>query len=478
MTLKELMAYTGADVSIQETVAGITCDSRKVKPGWVFVCICGTASDGHAFAEKALEAGAVAVVVQRDLGLSQQILVESTRHAWAMMCANWFGWPSRQLHLIGITGTNGKTTVSYMLKAVLEYCGYKTGLVGTIQNLIGDRVLPSGHTTPDPYDLQSMFSLMVAEGCRYAVMEVSSHALDQGRVDGCHFDAAVFTNLTQDHLDYHKTMDNYLAAKKRLFTMCDKAIVNLDDPFVDRLREGLSCPVTSYSVGRDEADYTARNIHKRPDGVDFELVGTGQIDRVRLPIPGSFSVYNAMAAAACSLAIDLPFDKIVAALSACSGVKGRAEIVPTGRDFTIVIDYAHTPDGLLNICRTLKECAAGRLVVLFGCGGDRDKGKRPKMGAIAASYADFCVVTSDNPRTEEPHAIINDILAGMPKTAAYTVVENRVEAICWAIEHAQPGDTILLAGKGHETYQVLKDGLIHLDEREVIADALAKERVE
>ena len=478
MTVAQLMEHTGAQTSDARAVAGITCDSRKVQPGWVFVCICGTSSDGHAFAKQALEAGAAAVVVQRDLGLAQQIQVESTRHAWAIMCANWFGRPSRRLHLIGITGTNGKTTVSYMLKSILEFCGYKTGLVGTIQNMIGQRVLPSGHTTPDPYDLQSMFSLMVAEGCTHAVMEVSSHALDQGRVDGCRFDAAVFTNLTQDHLDYHGTMENYLAAKKRLFTMCDRGILNLDDPAAQQIKEGIDCPWTTYSVGRDEADYTARNIHKRPDGVDFELVGTGEIDRVRLSIPGDFSVYNAIAAAACGLAIGLPFEKVVAALSACRGVKGRAEIVPTGRDFTVIIDYAHTPDGLENICRTLKECAAGRLVVLFGCGGDRDKTKRPKMGAIAAKYADFCVVTSDNPRTEDPAAIINDILAGMPAGAAYTVVENRVEAIHWAIDHARPGDTILLAGKGHETYQVLKDGLIHLDEREVIADALAKERVE
>lgn len=478
MTLSELMAHTGADITAQDTVAGITCDSRKVQAGWVFVCICGTASDGHNYAAGALEAGAAAVVVQRDLGLPRQIVVESTRHAWAIMCANWFGWPSRQLRLIGITGTNGKTTVSYLLKSVLEYCGYKTGLVGTIQNMIGDRVLPSGHTTPDPYDLQSMFSLMAAEGCTYAVMEVSSHALDQGRVDGCHFDAGVFTNLTQDHLDYHGSMENYRKAKQKLFAMCDKGILNRDDPASAYMREEASCAFTTYSVGQDDADFTARNIRKRPDGVDFELVGIGEIDRVRLPIPGDFSVYNAMAAATCALAIGLPFEKVTAALSETAGVKGRAEIVPVERDYTVVIDYAHTPDGLENICRTMKECAAGRLVVLFGCGGDRDRTKRPKMGAVAASYADFCIVTSDNPRTEDPAAIIEDILAGMPADTPRVVVENRVEAIRWALEHAQSGDTILLAGKGHETYQVLKDGLIHLDEREVIAEALAKERIE
>ncbi|MGI6264179.1 MAG: UDP-N-acetylmuramoyl-L-alanyl-D-glutamate--2,6-diaminopimelate ligase [Acutalibacteraceae bacterium] len=472
MTIQELMADTGAVTTLTATVEGITCDSRKVGPGWVFVCIRGTASDGHDYAAGAVKAGAAAVVTQRDLGLPGQILVPSTRHAWAMMCANWFGRPSRRLHLIGITGTNGKTTVSYLLKSILEQNGYKTGLVGTIQNMIGERVLPSGHTTPDPYDLQSMFSLMVAEGCAYAVMEVSSHALDQGRVDGCRFDAAVFTNLTQDHLDYHGTMENYRDAKKKLFTMCEKGIVNLDDPASGAMREGMDCPFTTFSVGNDEADFTARNIRKRPDGVDFELVGFGEIDRVRLAIPGDFSVYNAMAAASCALAIGLPFEAVSRALSACKGVKGRAEIVPVERDFTVVIDYAHTPDGLENICRTMKECAAGRLVVLFGCGGDRDKTKRPKMGAIAAKYADFCIVTSDNPRTEDPAAIIGEILAGMPADAPRTVIENRVEAIRWAIANARPGDTLLLAGKGHETYQVLKDGVIHLDEREVIAEAL------
>ncbi len=471
MKLTELMAQTGAGITQQQEIAGITCDSRKVQPGWVFVCITGTASDGHNYAAGAIEAGAAAVVVERDLGLPGQIVVNSSRHAWAVMCANWFGHPAQKLRLIGITGTNGKTTVSYLLKSVLEQCGHKVGLIGTIQNMIGDRVLPSGHTTPDPYDLQSMFSLMVAEGCDYGVMEVSSHALDQGRVDGCRFDAGIFTNLTQDHLDYHGTMENYCEAKKRLFTMCDKGVLNLDDPAQDKMRvEG--CAYTTYSVGQDNADFTARNIRKRPDGVDFELVGFGEINRVRLPIPGDFSVYNAMAAATCALAIGLEFEEVTAALSHCTGVKGRAEIVPVDRDYTVVIDYAHTPDGLENICRTMKECAVGRLVVLFGCGGDRDRTKRPKMGAMAAKYADLCVVTSDNPRTEEPGAIIEEILTGMPEKASYVVVENRVEAIRWALENAQPGDTVLLAGKGHETYQILKDGLIHLDEREVIAEVL------
>lgn len=475
MKLSELMAHVAQGLPTGDPeVAGITCDSRRVEPGWAFVCIRGTVSDGHQYAQKALEAGAAVIVAQKDLGLPQQIVVPSTRRAWALMCANWFGNPAGKLRMVGITGTNGKTSTTYLLKAVMEACGYKVGLIGTIQNMIGERVLPAGHTTPDPYDLQSMLALMVAEGCTFCVMEVSSHALDQDRVEGCTFEVAVFTNLTQDHLDYHKTMDNYLAAKKKLFERCQRGVVNRDDPWTEKLCAGLECPFTTYSAADDSAAYTARNIRQRPDGVDFELVGTGVIGRVRLHTPGLFSVYNALAAATCALTLGMPFDEVVAALGAAKGVKGRAEIVPTGRDFTVVIDYAHTPDGLRNICKTLREGNPGRLVTVFGCGGDRDRGKRPQMGAIAASLSDYLVVTSDNPRTEDPAAIITDILDGLQDShTPYTVVENRVDAIRWAIKHAQPGDVILLAGKGHETYQVLATGIIHLDEREVVAQALA-----
>ncbi len=475
MKLSELFRDTGVTGPEME-IAGITCDSRRVEPGWAFVCIEGTAADGHRFADKAVQAGATVVVAQRELNLPGvcQLRAQNTRRVWALMCANWFGRPAEKLHMVGVTGTNGKTTTTCMLKGILEACGHKVGLIGTIQNMIGDRVLPAGHTTPDPYDLQSMLAIMVAEGCGYAVMEVSSHALDQDRVEGCIFDVGVFTNLTQDHLDYHKTMENYLAAKKRLFSLCRYGIINADDPWAARLTEDLPCPFDTYSAKDDAADYTAHEIRQRPDGVDFELVGTGIIGRVRLGIPGLFSVYNAMAAAVCALRLGLPFDRVIGALSAVKGVKGRAEIVPTGRDFTVIIDYAHTPDGLENICSTMKACGKGRLVVLFGCGGDRDRGKRPQMGRIAAKWADFMVVTSDNPRTEEPAAIIRDILAGLEGTdTPYVVVENRVEAIHWAIAHAQPGDILLLAGKGHETYQVLKSGVIHLDEREIVAEALA-----
>lgn len=473
MKLSQLLDLSACPVEDAE-VTGITCDSRRVKPGWVFVCIKGTSADGHQFAEQAAAAGASAVVAERNVGLGCQVVVPSTRAAWAHMCANWFGRPAERLHLVGITGTNGKTTTTYLLKAVLEACGYKVGLIGTIQNMIGDRVLPSGHTTPDPYDLQSMLSLMAAEGCRYAVMEVSSHALDQDRVEGCFFDAAVFTNLTQDHLDYHGTMENYMLAKKRLFFLCRTAVVNADDPWMERMMEGVSAAAMRFSC-KGKADVTAAQIRQLPDGASFLLSAGDKTKPVHLHIPGLFSVYNALGAAACALSLGLPFEKVAAALEQAAGVKGRAEIVPTGRDFTVVIDYAHTPDGLENICRTMKACCHGRLVTVFGCGGDRDRTKRPKMGRIAAALSDFLVVTSDNPRTEAPDAIIQDILVGVAEQETpYVVVENRTAAIHWAIEHAEPGDTILLAGKGHETYQILADGVIHLDEREVVAEALKK----
>ncbi len=476
MILTELLRGTGIVLQAidgNRTVSGITCDSRRVEKDGVFVCIAGTAVDGHRFAAQAEVAGALAIITQRDLGLRTQLVVEDTRLVWAIICANWFGHPADKLRLIGVTGTNGKTTTTTLIKSMLESEGHTVGLIGTVHNMIGERVLPAGHTTPDSYDMQSLFRLMVSEGCDFCVMELSSHALDQQRAAGCFFEVGVFSNLTQDHLDYHGTMENYMAAKKRLFSMCRVGIFNIDDRWAAAMMEGVPCDVVTYAVADNTADYVAHNVQHRADGVSFELVGTGSIGRVRLAIPGQFSVYNGLAAATACLAVGVPFERVVAALSAATGVKGRAEVVPTGRDFTVVIDYAHTPDGLENICRTLKECCAGRLVTLFGCGGDRDKTKRPLMGKIAAELSDFVVVTSDNPRSEEPMAIIEDILVGLQGTKTpHTVIENRVEAIRWAIANAQAGDTVLLAGKGHETYQILSTGTIHLDEREVIAEAL------
>ena len=470
--LKDLMDEKTA---LAETeITGITCDSRQVKPGFLFVCIHGAAMDGHAFAKQAEAAGAAVIVAERDTGVSNQILVADTHAAYADLCAKWFGEPAKSLKLLGVTGTNGKTSVTYMLKAILEKAGHKVGLIGTIQNMIGDEVIAAHNTTPNAYELNSLFALMKAKGCTYVIMEVSSHALDQCRVYHLDFEAAMFTNLTQDHLDYHLTMENYLQAKKRLFSMCRTAVINADDPYAGQLMQGLSCRIVTYSA-TGEATYTARDIRYKPVSVEYTFTGREEA-KLHVNTGGRFTVYNSLCAAACAREIGIPLHAVSEAFAAMHGVKGRAEAVPTGRDFTVIIDYAHTPDGLQNILCTFKECKKNRLIVLFGCGGDRDKTKRPLMGKIAAQYADFAIVTSDNPRSENPSAIIEDIVAGMKDTETpYQVIENRVEAIHYALSIAEKDDIIVLAGKGHETYQILNTGTIHLDEREVVAEALKEQ---
>lgn len=453
-------------------ITGITCDSRTVKPGYAFVCISGTAADGHKFADAAAKSGAAVIIAERDTGLENQIIVEDTHSQYAKMCANWFSNPAKSLKLIGVTGTNGKTSVTYMLKKILETAGYKVGLVGTIQNMIGDKVIAAHNTTPNAYELNSLFELMRADGCSYAIMEVSSHALDQRRVCDLEFEVAAFTNLTQDHLDYHKTMDNYLAAKKRLFSMCKTTVINSDDEYAERLIEGLDCDIVTYSTGNDST-YSAKGIKYHPASVDYELVGDALIKHISVAVGGKFTVYNSMCAAVTALKAGIDIDTIAKGLSLLTGVKGRAEVVPCDRDYTIIIDYAHTPDGLKNILATFRDCPKNRLIVVFGCGGDRDKTKRPKMGSIAVHNADYVIVTSDNPRSEEPMSIIEDILVGTKgSNTPVKVIENRIEAIKFAVSIARKDDIIVLAGKGHETYQILNTGTIHLDEREVVADAL------
>lgn len=458
----------------QTEITGITCDSRCVKEGYAFVCINGAKSDGHDYAQKAVEGGAAVVVAERDLGLEAQIIVPDTHAAYADMCAKWFGNPADSLKLLGVTGTNGKTSVTYMMKKILEKAGYKVGLIGTIQNMIGDEIIAAHNTTPNAYELNSLFALMKAKGCTYVIMEVSSHALDQSRVYRLNFEAAMFTNLTQDHLDYHITMDNYLAAKKKLFYMCKTAVINSDDPYAQRLCEGLDCKITTYSLG-DASTYSAKCVKYRPASVEYEFVSDSEIGHIKVNTGGKFTAYNSLCAAACAVEIGIPLATVAEALKELHGVKGRAEVVPTGRDFTVIIDYAHTPDGLKNILSTFRECEKNRLIAVFGCGGDRDKTKRPIMGNIAAHYSDYAIVTSDNPRTEEPSAIIEDILEGMKGAVIpVKVIENRIKAIKFAVSIAKKDDIIVLAGKGHETYQILKTGTIHLDEREVVAEALAE----
>lgn len=473
MKLKELLPEINSEI----TVKGITCDSREVKEGYAFICINGIDADGHNFAKKAIENGAIAVICERDLSLENQFIIKDTRKAYAIMSANWFGNPSKKLKLIGITGTNGKTSTTYIIKNILETLGHKTGLIGTIQNMIGDKIIESKNTTPSCYELNRLFAEMLKEGCEYAVMEVSSHALDQKRVFGLEFEIGIFTNLTQDHLDYHKTMENYFLAKKKLFSMCKTALINADDKYSDEIAKELTCKIITYSAKNDTSTYTAKSINYKPKGVDYELVGFGIIGRIKIGIPGRFTVYNSLASALCVMELGFSLQDVSEAISKVKGIKGRAEIVPTNTDYTVVIDYAHTPDGLLNILSTFKDCPKNRLVVVFGCGGDRDATKRPIMGEIAARNSDFVIVTSDNPRTEEPLSIIKDITLGMKNTVTpYKVVVNRAEAIKYALDNAKTGDIIILAGKGHETYQILDYGTIHLDEREIVADILKEKK--
>ena len=455
-------------------VLNVTSDSRLVDKGFLFICIKGASFDGHSVAKDMLEKGAVAVVCERDLGLDNQVIVEKTREVYSPICANFFGNPAKSLKLIGLTGTNGKTTTTFIIKQLFENMGKKVGLIGTVQNMVGDEIYPAHYTTPDPYELQSLFRKMVDANCEYCVMEVSSQALAQGRVAGIHFALAAFTNLTQDHLDYHKTWENYFLSKRILFENCDIAVTNMDDKNGLKIVEGLPCEVKTYSVDNNASDFTARNVCFKSNGVKYELV-TDRIGRVECPIPGRFSVYNSLCAVSVAIALGFDFEEVLRGVAKSNGVKGRIEVVPTPTDYTVIIDYAHSPDGLENIISSLREIAKGRVVTLFGCGGDRDKTKRPLMGEIAARLSDFCIVTSDNPRSEVPADIINDILEGMKNTKTpCKVIENRKEAIFWALENAKENDIILLAGKGHETYQILKDGTIHFDEREIVAEYFEK----
>ena len=471
MQLQQLLAGV-ATYGENPEITALVCDSRKVTAGCLFVCIDGVSVDAHRFAADALAAGAAAVMVERDLGLEHQIRVNNTREAWALLSANWFGHPASRLNIIGITGTNGKTSTTYMLKQMLEACGHKVGLIGTIQNLIGQRVVSSSATTPAAYELQQLFAEMADEGCDYVVMEVSSHALHQRRVAGVTFAAGVFTNLTQDHLDYHHTMEEYCDAKKLLFAQSECAVVQAKDAWVDRLTDGLTCPVYRFCIG-EKADFTAENLRYRPDGSNFTVCAGNRRAEVSLSMPGEFSVNNALGAIAAAVAVGLPFDTVCEAISQVTGVNGRAEIVPTGRDFTVVVDYAHTPDGLEKICRTLQLGLRGRLITVFGCTGDRDRTKRPIMGEIAARLSDLLVLTSDNPGSEEPMDIIEEVLPGIPDGTPMVILPDREQAVRWAIEHAQAGDTVLLAGKGHETYQILKNRTVELDERKIVAEVLA-----
>ena len=475
MLLSKLIERLKLSQSFQDAeVTSLTDNTSRIKEGCVFVCIRGARFDGHTAAREAADRGAVAIIAECDTGVENQLLVENSREAYGLLSQAFYGYPAEKLTMIGITGTNGKTTTAFLIKDILEHCGKKAGLIGTVKNMVGNEEFPARLTTPDPMELNSLLSRMVEEGCTHCVMEVSSQALDQERVKGIHFTVAGFTNLTQDHLDYHKTFQAYKMAKHRLFEQADIAVVNSDDASASEMTEGTDCKVITLSGKSDTADYTAKNILYRPNSVSYELVTDHHIGRVKIGIPGTFTVYNSMLAAVCCLALGMDFQAVVEALGAARGIPGRIEVVPTGRDYTVIIDYAHSPDGLKNILDSLREiCGDGRILTVFGCGGDRDKSKRPRMGRIAQERSDVCVVTSDNPRSEEPEQIIQDILDGMKPDPEHIVVEpDRTRAIARALSLAQAGDIVLLAGKGHETYQILKTGTIHFDEREKIREIL------
>ncbi len=476
MNLKEALSGISHQGDVPDvSVRGVTCDSKSAGAGMVFVCIKGVRADGHDFAKKAMQSGCAAVVAERDLGLKGQVLVANSHEAYAKMCANFAGNPAGKLHFIGVTGTNGKTTVTSLIKQILTQLGFRVGLIGTIQNEIGHKVLPTDKTTPDPAQYQALLQQMAEENCDYVVMEVSSHALDQCRLADTHFDVAAFTNLTQDHLDYHGTMEQYYLAKRKLFDRCDQAVVCVDDSYGARLAGEIPCKVTTFCGDGGEADFSALDVKTDVTGVRFTLSGKGVCEQLSYETPGMFSVHNAMTAVLCCFCLSLPLPEVAHALSLCAPVKGRSERIPTGRDFTVICDYAHSPDGLKNILDSIKSYKTGRVVTLFGCGGDRDRAKRPLMGEVAAKYSDFLIVTSDNPRTEDPDGIIDEILTGVQAhNTPYVRITDRRQAIDYAISYAQPNDIILLAGKGHEDYQVLGTKKVHLDEREVVKEALGR----
>lgn len=450
-------------------IKGITNDSRKVEKDFVFVNTVGAPE----FDQDAVEKGACAIVTKNQIDFANTVLVENPPQAFATMCANWFGNPAKDLKFLGVTGTNGKTSVTYMLKAILEKSGKKVGVIGTNQYMIGEKVRPAINTTPNAYYLNELFYEMKQENCEYVVMEVSSHSLIFENVYGLTFDVAMFTNLTQDHLDFHGTIEEYFLAKKKLFSMCKTAVINSDDKYGERLLEDINCKAVTYSA-QNMSDYTAKAINCLPNQINYKLL-TENLTHISVNTGGNFTVYNSLCAIACALQIGIPLEDITSALANFGGVKGRAEVVPNTKDFTVIIDYAHTPDGLKNILKTFKECAKNRLIVLFGCGGDRDKSKRSLMGEIASIYADYVIVTSDNPRTENPTEIIEDIMKGIPSSLfCGKVIEDRREAIKFALSIGQKGDIIVLAGKGHEDYQIIGKEKFPFDERVIIKDALAE----
>ena len=458
-------------------VRGMSMDSRRVQPGDLYACVPGLQVDGHDFAEKAIAAGAVALVVERFLPLEiPQVRVTNVRQVLGRLAATVYDQPSDQLELVGVTGTNGKTTITYLIEKIGAKHGKKVGLIGTLGARIDGREIPGERTTPEAIDVQKLLGDMVAVGVSLAVMEVSSHAMDLGRVSGCEFDVGIFTNLTQDHLDYHKTMEDYLHAKSSLFSnLVGKkqpklSILNGDDGAFIKLSQASAAPVVSYGID-NQVDYRAENVVVTSEGVRFVVRFREGMQEVIYSTPGVFSVYNALAAFVWGVERGYKPASVAEALAEIPGVPGRFESIRLGQPFQVIVDYAHTPDGLENVVRTARGFTKGKLITVFGCGGDRDKGKRPTMGEAASGGSDFLIVTSDNPRTEDPDQIIKEVLVGI-SGVDHVALRDRREAIWSACRMAKAGDTILIAGKGHETYQIFGTEVHPFDDREVAREAL------
>lgn len=477
------------DIEIQD----VSYDSRTVTAGTLFICLDGARVDGHAYAQKAAEAGAVAIVAQKDIEVAEGITVirvADTRAAMQAIVPSFFDYPSRKLRMIGVTGTNGKTTSTYVLRSILQKAGYRVGVIGTIQIMIEDEIIPINNTTPDVIDLQKILVRMVEANIDYVIMEVSSHALVLNRVAGCDFNVAMFTNLTQDHLDFHKTLEQYALAKADLFARVASpmnckpnraAVVNLDDEASKTmLAAAKGVKTITYGINSD-ADVRATDITVTGTGTSLKVTGAYGEHDLKLRITGIFNVYNVLGTICAALSENIEWNTIIASLESFTSVAGRFELIDGGQSFPIIVDYAHTPDGLENILKTAKEFTKGRIIVVFGCGGDRDRTKRPIMGRIAAELGDVVIATSDNPRTEDPARILDDVEAGilevLDDNTQYEKIADRRAAIERAITMAEADDVVMIAGKGHETYQILNTGTIHFDDREVareVAKGLAK----
>lgn len=467
------------NVDLDTDVTGISEKSASCKSGYAYVCIKGIHKDGKDFIKEALDGGAVCVVCDTELDESiPYVMVENARAALSRMWQEWYGHPARSLKLIGVTGTNGKTSTAYMLKSILDKAGKPCGLIGTVRYITGESYYESELTTPDPELMQKLLFEMKKSGHEYVVCEVSSHALALDKLDGIQFEIGVFTNLSQDHMDFHGNMENYFISKSKLFSMCKCAVINSDDLYGKRLASRLNIKTVTCSIDSNDADICAKNIRTKENSVEYEFLSGSTIYRIYCPVSGKFSVYNSLLSAATAELVGISSENIVDGISSMGMVTGRMERVETGKDFSIIIDFAHTPGALENVLKSIREFAVGRIVCLFGCGGDRDKSKRKIMGKIAAENSDYLVITSDNPRSEDPLEIIKEILEGVLTVESikdkYTVIESREEAIRYAIKNAKKNDTVLLAGKGHENYYVDASGKHSFDERSIIKDELSK----